>query len=234
MLKKKSKIKIKRNFIFILCFVCLNCFGQIEIKLDTLTLRSWNNFFKTNYEVKVEGSFYLNYENKAIFPSYWIYDSTINCSECKYLFKKLNNNSSIMIMSNGGDFGTYLFYFEKNKMSKSWIQKNFVSDSIKLYQINQELYYFKLYQNNEFTDQKIERYVFFDINGRVSTQTIDFFDSNNQIECLKDGKLNFINTDFEIYFNFRKMRFSKNKNNNQFFILPTYLNKIKNISLKYS
>ncbi len=232
---KKKRNKIKSKLILLFCFIYFTSIGQNELKLDTLTLSGWNDFFCTNYNVKVEGSLGLECIDKDMFPTFWIYDSTLNCSECKYLFKKINLNSSIMVMSNGGELGTYLFYFEKNERNKSWIQKNYVSDSIKLYQINNELYYFKLFKNDELTNQKNERIVFFDTKGRIATQIIDFHTSNYKIklECMKKGKIIISSSiDSDLYFNFKKMRFSKYGNkSNQFYFQKTFSSRI---NIKYN
>ena len=207
MQKKRNNIKIFTIFLLL----TVNVSGQTLIPFDTLTIDSWSNIFNKQFGLIVRESLELSYKNKKlVLPTRWSYDNSKNCSECNFLYYPINKTSFFLVMYNGGQLGSYIFYFDSKRKNKSWIQQNFITDSINLNKVNSDLYYFELLSYDESTEQILRRYVFVNSSGVIAKDVLDIDSTNLLVETIDNNKkvvtLNIGTDNGKLQFDYRNMK----------------------------
>ncbi|TRW27546.1 hypothetical protein FMM05_02590 [Flavobacterium zepuense] len=226
------------KYIYILFFIAITWHigGQTILTPDTLSKVAWEKLFKKSFGKKVKKKLTIKIKNNNyFFPENWYYDDIKkDCSECNYLFYTIDENSFLLIMYNDVQVGNYIFYFNDKKISKSWVQINYLADVTNFFRINSELYMFELKYFDYSKNENTFRYIFLNpSSGIITNEVIDTFANTLEIMDINDSNKSIrikINNNY-FYYSYKFFKFIEVPINPKGFIISDcifrYIKKIK-------
>ena len=226
----------------IFCFVFYSCnFGQSMIQPKSLSKKEWVDLFKTYYNVTPISKLEILFKNnKYYLPERWHFDNDSDCTMCNYYYYEINSTTCFLIMFNETPIGSYIFYLDLKNKKNSWSQINFFTDTINLYKVTNDLYYFELIDLNKIKeDELIRRYAFINTKtGTIIDSVIDTYISSLKVDSIDNDKHEIIfklkkdNLSIDNYYitlDYRKLKFLNFINTPFYWREKTYYRYIKQV-----
>src|SRR6185312_2718595 len=176
--RTKLALYIKSTILFIF-FLCSGfpAFSQGALKPQVLTKAQWKDYFAKNFNLKNADTITLDLQKTDIpYPKKWWYaaDKKKELKD-KYVLYKVSADADFMIMPSNNGIGSYIFYLNHKNPDQSWVEMNFVADSIKLKKLVTGIFMFQL-NDDGFKiggdSSGLKRFIFAGADGRICNKSV--------------------------------------------------------------